>query len=158
MIHHSASSIRRVPLFGVVMLVAAADWGPQPARGQITELTVDTVHSPGPIDLTRYALGQGGISDQPMITDRIEQIAQLHPQTIHVFLQEYFNIYPAHHTLFMRCSAGTHRVDLRLALPATGGVRIYGRDEGHWRPADLLPLSISRHEDLQGRAERDPHA
>jgi hypothetical protein len=44
-----------------------------------------------------YALGQGGLSAQPMITDRIEQIEQLHPQTIHIFLQEYFNIYPARH-------------------------------------------------------------
>jgi hypothetical protein len=32
-----------------------------------------------------------------MISDRIEQIRQLHPQTINFFLQEYFNIYPAHH-------------------------------------------------------------
>lgn len=71
--------------------------GSQFARSQTTELAVDTIQSPGPIDLTSYALGQGGISDQPMITDRIDVIAQLHPQTIHIFLQEYFNIYPAHH-------------------------------------------------------------
>jgi len=61
------------------------------------DLVVDTSRPSGPIDLTRYALGQGGLSDQPMITDRVEQIAQLHPRTIHVFLQEYFNLYPAHH-------------------------------------------------------------
>lgn len=47
-------------------------------------------------------------------------------------------------TLLMRCAAGGHRVDLRLALPATGGVRIYGPDEGYWRPADLLPLKVHR--------------
>ena len=64
---------------------------------QPTGIVVDTAHSSETIDLTRYALGQGGLSAQPMITDRIEQIKQLHPQTIHVFLQEYFNIYPAHH-------------------------------------------------------------
>lgn len=46
--------------------------------------------------------------------------------------------------LLMRCAAGGHQVDLRLALPATGGVRIYGRDEGYWRPADLLPLKVAR--------------
>jgi xylan 1,4-beta-xylosidase len=60
-------------------------------------LVIDTFRTLGPIDLSRYALGQGGLSDQPMIDDRIEQIRQLHPQTIHVFLQEYFNLYPAHH-------------------------------------------------------------
>jgi alpha-glucosidase (family GH31 glycosyl hydrolase) len=47
-------------------------------------------------------------------------------------------------TLLMRCAAGVHRVDLRLALPTTGGVRIYGPNEGYWRPADLLPLSVRR--------------
>ncbi|HYM05487.1 MAG TPA: hypothetical protein VEU11_02910, partial [Terriglobales bacterium] len=65
--------------------------------GQTPTLLVDTSQSPGPIDLTHYALGQGGISDQPMISDHIDQIAQLHPQTIHIFLQEYFDLYPAHH-------------------------------------------------------------
>ena len=47
-------------------------------------------------------------------------------------------------TLLMRCMAGGHVVDLRLALPTTGGVRIYARDEGYWRPADLLPLAVRR--------------
>src|SRR5208337_909989 len=47
-------------------------------------------------------------------------------------------------TLQMSCTAGGHGVDLRLALPATGGVRIYGRDEGYWRPADQLLLSVRR--------------
>ncbi|HVU08559.1 MAG TPA: TIM-barrel domain-containing protein [Verrucomicrobiae bacterium] len=47
-------------------------------------------------------------------------------------------------TLLMRCAAGNHEVDLRLALPATGGIRIYGNDEGYWRPSDLLPLKITQ--------------
>ncbi len=47
-------------------------------------------------------------------------------------------------TLLMRCTADGRKVDLRVAFPATGGVRIYGRDEGYWRPADLLPLSARR--------------
>jgi hypothetical protein len=82
----------RMHLLGLIASMAI-----QSACAQPTELVVDTVHSPGPIDLTRYALGQGGISARPMITDRIDQIKQLHPQTIHIFLQEYFNVYPAHH-------------------------------------------------------------
>jgi alpha-glucosidase (family GH31 glycosyl hydrolase) len=47
-------------------------------------------------------------------------------------------------TLLMRCMAGGHKVDLRLVLPATGGVRIYGSDEGYWRPDDLLPLKVTQ--------------
>lgn len=46
--------------------------------------------------------------------------------------------------LLMRCVADDHRVDLRLSLPATGGVRIFGREEGYWRPADLLPLKAAQ--------------
>ena len=46
-------------------------------------------------------------------------------------------------TLLMRCVAGDHPVDLRLALPKTGGIRIYGSDEGYWRPVDLLPLKAT---------------
>jgi hypothetical protein len=75
------------------MLDAVAAVGP-------ADVVVDTSRPSGPIDLTRYALGQGGLSDQPMISDHIDQIAQLHPQTIHVFLQEYFNLYPAHHQYY----------------------------------------------------------
>jgi hypothetical protein len=83
----------------LAFLVSCRPGGPlAAAAGQpLVDLVVDTSQSPGPIDLTRYALGQGGLSDQPMITDRVDQIAQLHPQTIHVFLQEYFDLYPAHH-------------------------------------------------------------
>ncbi len=47
-------------------------------------------------------------------------------------------------TLLMRCLAGGHQVDLRLALPTAGGIRIYGSDEGYWRPADLLPLKATQ--------------
>ena len=47
-------------------------------------------------------------------------------------------------TLLMRCVAGGHPVDLRLALPTTGGVRIYGSDQGYWRPAGLLPLKTTQ--------------
>jgi hypothetical protein len=69
----------------------------QGAVGGPADLVIDTSQPAGQIDLTRYALGQGGLSDQPMISDRVDQIAQLHPQTIHVFLQEYFDLYPGHH-------------------------------------------------------------
>ena len=48
------------------------------------------------MDLTRYALGQGGLSDRPMLDGHIEQLRQLHPQTIRIFVQEYFDLYPKH--------------------------------------------------------------
>ncbi|HEX4264149.1 MAG TPA: TIM-barrel domain-containing protein [Verrucomicrobiae bacterium] len=47
-------------------------------------------------------------------------------------------------TLLMRCEAGGRNIDLHLALPKTGGIRIYGRDEGFFKPADWLPIKASR--------------
>ncbi len=44
--------------------------------------------------------------------------------------------------LLMRCVAGNRLVNLHLSSPQTGGVRIYGDDEGFFKPANLLPLSI----------------
>src|SRR4051812_33969848 len=58
------------------------------------ELTIDASRLLGPIDLTKFALGQGGLSDQPMIDAHTEQLAQLHPQTIRIFVQEFFNLLP----------------------------------------------------------------
>lgn len=64
------------------------------------ELVVDTSQSQGSIDLTRYALGQGGFSYEPMIDGVIPQITQLHPQTIRLFVMEYFSIYPRHNEYY----------------------------------------------------------
>jgi len=47
-------------------------------------------------------------------------------------------------TLLMRCMAGGHQVELHLVLPATGGIRIYGSDEGYWKPDGLLPLKATQ--------------
>jgi hypothetical protein len=58
------------------------------------ELTLDVSKLGETIDLTRYALGQGGLSDKAMFDAHVEQIAQLHPQTIRIFVQEFFNFYP----------------------------------------------------------------
>jgi xylan 1,4-beta-xylosidase len=66
-------------------------------RAASVELTIDPSQPGEMIDLTRYALGQGGLSDKPMFEAHVEQIAQLHPQTIRIFVQEYFDLYPRHH-------------------------------------------------------------
>ena len=58
------------------------------------DLMIDTTRPLGPIDLTKFALGQGGLSDKPMIDAHTEQLAQLHPQTIRIFVQEFFNLLP----------------------------------------------------------------
>lgn len=76
-------------LLGVPQLIYAAN-------PSTMELVVDASRSLGKIDLTRYALGQGGFSSKSMIKGVIPQITQLHPQTIRLFVMNYFTIYPRH--------------------------------------------------------------
>lgn len=60
-----------------------------PAAGASTvELMIDASQTAGEIDLRRYALGQGGLSDQPMFDAHVAPIEQLHPETIRLFVQE----------------------------------------------------------------------
>jgi alpha-glucosidase (family GH31 glycosyl hydrolase) len=46
--------------------------------------------------------------------------------------------------LLIRCLAGGHPVDFQLVLPKTGGIRIFGKEEGYFKPADLLPLKATQ--------------
>src|SRR2546430_8748667 len=78
-------------LFVLVLLrssLVAAD------SAQIAEVIVDASRAGDEIDLTRYSLGQGGLSDKPMINAHVDQLAQLQPQTIRLFVQEYFDLLP----------------------------------------------------------------
>lgn len=54
------------------------------------------------------------------------------------------NLEVQENALLMRCVAGGRPVDLHLALPTTGGIRIYGADQGYWRPSGLLPLMATQ--------------
>jgi xylan 1,4-beta-xylosidase len=44
--------------------------------------------------IERMALGQGGLSDEPMWSDRIPEIRALHPALVRLFIQEYFDLLP----------------------------------------------------------------
>ena len=46
------------------------------------------------MEIDRFGLGQGGLSDVPMWEDRIPEIRSLHPRLIRLFVQEYFDVYP----------------------------------------------------------------
>lgn len=66
------------------------------AAASAVDISIDPAKTDGDIDLTRYALGQGGLSEKPMFAAHVEQIKQLHPQTIRVFIQEFFHFLPEH--------------------------------------------------------------
>ncbi len=103
---HRRSFLQGIAAGGLSLpVVGAAEVPSSPREGSFggpetiskVNLVIDTSRTLGPIDLTRYALGQGGLSPQPMISDRVDQLRQLHPQTVNFFVQEYFDLYPAHH-------------------------------------------------------------
>lgn len=48
----------------------------------------------GPLHISRMALGQGGLSEQPMWDNRVAEIRALRPQLIRLFIQEYFDLLP----------------------------------------------------------------
>jgi xylan 1,4-beta-xylosidase len=58
------------------------------------EVTVDFAERLGPLAMDQMALGQGGLSAEPMWADRVPEIRALRPRLIRLFLQEYFDLLP----------------------------------------------------------------
>ncbi len=87
--------LRRATWFLLFVLHSASVFSTEAAE---VELVVEMPSTPESIDLTRYSLGQGGLSDSPMFEQHVEQLTQLKPQTIRLFVQEYFNILPERHS------------------------------------------------------------
>src|SRR4051794_9222407 len=48
-----------------------------------------------PLEIDRMALGQGGLSDEPMWESRVAEVRALRPRVIRLFIQEYFQLLPA---------------------------------------------------------------
>jgi len=59
-------------------------------------LVVDAGAVREPMEIGRYALGQGGLSDRPMFDAQADAIRSLHVKLIRLFVQEYFDVYPRH--------------------------------------------------------------
>ncbi len=64
--------------------------------GDVSPISVkiDLAKKLGLMNIDRMALGQGGLSDEPMWDNRIAEIRALHPKMIRLFIQEYFNLLP----------------------------------------------------------------
>lgn len=59
------------------------------------ELKLSFTERQGPMEMDRFALGQGGLSEQPLWLGREAEIRALRPRVIRLFVQEYFNVLPA---------------------------------------------------------------
>ena len=57
-------------------------------------LTLDFAKDVGPMEMDHIALGQGGLSQDPMWDSRVAEIRALHPRLIRLFVQEYFDLLP----------------------------------------------------------------
>jgi len=79
-------------MFGVsACVVALAADSPAP---NLPQVTVSFTNRLGPMRIDQMALGQGGLSDAPMWSDRVAEVRALHPRVIRLFIQEYFDLMP----------------------------------------------------------------
>ena len=88
----SATDSRPAPKSAEVSL-SVGGAGSRPALAAV-DLRVDFSTPGGPLNIDHIALGQGGLSSDPIWADRMPEIAILHPRVIRLFLQEYFDVMP----------------------------------------------------------------
>ena len=72
----------------------------------------------GPMHMERMALGQGGLSEEPMLAGRVTEIRALDPGIIRLFVQEYYDLLPErgrYHFDDARPDGGLHPQDRRKA-------------------------------------------
>lgn len=50
----------------------------------------------GPLNISQMALGQGGLSDEPMWDSRVAEVRALKPRLLRLFVQQYFDLLPEH--------------------------------------------------------------
>lgn len=65
------------------------------AEDRAVQVTVSLAERLEPMHIERMALGQGGLSEEPMWDNRIAEIRALRPAVIRLFIQEYFDLLPA---------------------------------------------------------------
>jgi len=95
------------------------------------QIRIDLAAKLAPLEIDRVALGQGGLSEQPMWNDRVNEVRMLHPRIIRLFVQEYFDLLPA---------AGTYHWDTLDAsvdtIRKTGATPLMNID---FKPRVLFP-------------------
>ena len=64
------------------------------AQPSVAEIHIKFNEKLGPLHINRMALGQGGLSQEPMWDNRIPEIRALKPGIIRLFIQEYFDLLP----------------------------------------------------------------
>jgi hypothetical protein len=69
---------------------------PSSSQNRTVTLHLNLTDTAGPMEMDRFALGQGGLSEDPIWADRAAEVRDLHPRLIRLFVQEYFDLLPDH--------------------------------------------------------------
>jgi len=80
--------------YHVLTVLVALAAGPVRAQTEPVKVSVSLDDRLGPMKMDRFALGQGGLSAEPMWDSRIAEIRALKPSVIRLFVQEYFDLMP----------------------------------------------------------------
>jgi hypothetical protein len=65
-----------------------------PILAQTTQVSIDFSSRLGPLNMERMALGQGGLSEENMLANRVTEIRALRPRMIRLFVSEYYDLFP----------------------------------------------------------------
>jgi xylan 1,4-beta-xylosidase len=85
---------KRLRHLGGWLTLTACLCGVLRANPPFTQVRVVFTEKLGPMHMERMALGQGGLSEEPMLANRLTEIRALHPGVIRLFVQEYYNLLP----------------------------------------------------------------
>jgi len=77
-------------LAGLLGLMAGIAYG----EARTASVKVSYTERLGPLEIDRMALGQGGLSEEPMWNRRVAEIRALRPRVVRLFIQEYFDLLP----------------------------------------------------------------
>ncbi|WP_018614389.1 GH39 family glycosyl hydrolase [Segetibacter koreensis] len=75
------------PLFLFISIIVSSC-----IAAQETDVTVGFANELGPMKMEQMGLGQGGLSEEPMLDGRLTEIRALHPGVIRLFVSEYYNV------------------------------------------------------------------
>src|SRR6266404_9054416 len=84
----------RLPKLWLLPILACAGAPSVSAQSPAAQVSVSFTNRLGPLDIHKMALGQGGLSEEPMWDSRVAEIRALRPGVIRLFIQEYFDLLP----------------------------------------------------------------
>src|SRR5205085_7814064 len=84
----------RLPKLWLLSILACAFAPGVSAQSRVAQVSVSFTNRLGPLEIHKMALGQGGLSEEPMWDNRVAEIRALKPSVIRLFIQEYFDLLP----------------------------------------------------------------